>query len=172
MNIFYLHFIPQICAMYHVNKHVIKMILETAQLLCSAIHILYPENELTFMYKLTHKNHPSSVWARDNINNWKWLLSLGFALCKEYTYRYKKIHKSQAVLEQLKENIHLFENKFSQNVFYPPVPAMDEKFLIKNSNNEVVSMLSYRNYYRLGKSHIHSWQFRDIPDFIFNVPTE
>lgn len=155
--------------MFHVDRHVVKMILETAQLLSSAVHMLCSNEDeniktiiLPRLYKLSHKNHPSAIWARDNINNWTWLLYLGLALCKEYTFRYEKTHKTEELLIFLKENIHIISPIFSHEEFYPPTPAMDEQYLIKNENNEIIPMLSYRNYYINGKKHLHSWKKRNF----------
>ena len=90
MNIFYLHSIPQIAAIYHCDKHVVKMIVETAQLLATAHHELGNGDKVT--YKPTHKNHPSAVWARSSRLHYMYLQRLGLSLCKEYTKRYGKEH--------------------------------------------------------------------------------
>ena len=66
----------------------------------------------TTPYKLTHKNHPCSVWARTSLDNFKWLGELGLELCKEYTYRYDKVHKCEYYKNMLKE-----EN-------YPNIPSI------------------------------------------------
>ena len=70
MNIFYLDRDPHEAARLQCDKHVVKMILETAQLLSTA------HNELDggqIAYKTTHKNHPSAVWARKSLDNYLWL---------------------------------------------------------------------------------------------------
>ena len=103
MNIFYLHNNPEICAAYHCDKHVVKMILEYAQLLSTAHHELdgVPAIEC---YKSTHKNHPSAVWVRSSIKHYRWAYELFASLCKEYTHRYGKVHKTeQKLLQALKE---------------------------------------------------------------------
>ena len=97
MNIFILDENPKKCAEYHNDKHVVKMILETAQLLCGVHHMV--ESKLDVPYKLSHKNHPCSIWARECIENYVWLCDLGMELCLEYTYRYGKRHKSQDIIE-------------------------------------------------------------------------
>ena len=96
MNIFVLHFLPRIAAEMHCDKHVVKMILETAQLLYSAHHLAggpLPEGA----YKKTHVNHPCAIWVRDSAANYMWLCELGFWLCREYQYRYgqDKVHKTE-----------------------------------------------------------------------------
>ena len=88
MNIFYLHPISKICALYHCDKHVVKMIVETAQLLSTAHH----EHNHPVTYKSTHINHPSAIWARSSRLHYSYLVDLGKALCVEYTKRYHKTH--------------------------------------------------------------------------------
>ena len=112
MNIFYLDNDPKICAQMHVDKHCIKMILEYAQLLSTAHRILdgtvsiglgktgrkqtryvLPDDRESVLYSATHLNHPSAVWCRQSAMNYHWLYTLLVECCKEYTYRYGKIHK-------------------------------------------------------------------------------
>jgi hypothetical protein len=95
MNIFVLDWDVKKCATYHNDKHVVKMILETAQLLCGVHWSIGSEAP----YKLSHKNHPCSVWVRQDLNNYLWLCELGLELCKEYSYRYGKRHKTQEIIE-------------------------------------------------------------------------
>ena len=149
MNIFYLHDNPKVCSQYHVDKHVVKMILETAQLLSTAHWLSGGEGP----YRATHKNHPSAIWARSNKSNYRWLCELGMELCKEYTYRYGKIHKTQQHLEWLSTNIP--NGKFTQ-----PTLAMPDQY---KSDNHIDS---YRLYYIKDKSHLHSWKNRKTPEFI------
>ncbi len=99
MNIFFLDWDVKKSAEYHCDKHVVKMILETAQLLCGAHHVTdqvptkYPPSTLQVPYKLSHKNHPCAIWTRESLSNYLYLCELGLELCKEYTYRYGKRHK-------------------------------------------------------------------------------
>jgi hypothetical protein len=86
MNIFVLDLDPVKCAQYHVNCHSTKMIVEYSQLLCSAHWMT--NSGFSIPYKLSHKNHPCSVWVRECIENYLWLCDLGLSLCDEYTYRY------------------------------------------------------------------------------------
>ena len=95
MNIFFLDYDTKKCAKYHCDKHVVKMILETAQLLCGAHWVTGSEAP----YKLSHKNHPCSIWVRESLSNYLYLCDLGLELCKEYTYRYGRTHKSQQIIE-------------------------------------------------------------------------
>ena len=152
MNIFFLDFDTKKCAQYHCDKHVFKMILETAQLLCGAHWVIGNEAP----YKLSHKNHPCAIWTRTSLSNYLYLCDLGLELCKEYTYRYGKRHKSQDVIEWClinKPNIHDVD-------FTSPPLAMGDEFKI---GNDVIE--SYRNYYREGKKLIVSWKNRVIPSW-------
>jgi hypothetical protein len=155
MNIFVLDKDPKKCAKYHNDKHVVKMILETAQLLCGVHHMV--ESELDIPYKLSHKNHPCSIWARECIENYIWLCDLGMELCKEYTYRYGKRHKSQDIIEWcITNHPHLKET----GDLTPFRLAMPEECKIGG----VVE--SYREYYIKEKKYFSKWKNRDIPEFM------
>ena len=154
MNIFYLHHLPLLCAAYHVDRHVLKMIIEYCQLLCSA-HWMTGSSA---PYKLTHKNHPCAKWVRKCKGNYIWLCYLGLALCKEYTYRYKKIHKTQQHIEWLTKNIP----NIPEGKFYQPPQAMPDEY--KNK----CSIVAYRNYYRGGKKHLHSYKRAKVPSWLYN----
>lgn len=98
MNIFILNENPSISAIEQCDKHVIKMILESAQILFSSHH-LKPNLNINYdeisMYKLTHKNHPCNIWTRESLDNYIWLCIHALELCYEYTRRYNKTHKTQ-----------------------------------------------------------------------------
>ena len=91
------------CVKLLFDPHVVKMPLETAQLLYSVWWVnngSVPVSDLT-PYKCTHKNHPSAVWTRSAPYHYIWLCKYGLALCKEYTFRYKRVHKCQQHIEKL-----------------------------------------------------------------------
>lgn len=134
MNIFYLHSNPQICARYHCDVHVVKMILETAQLLSTAHHESGSGTEE--MYKPTHRNHPSAIWTRHSFENYLWLYGLFVELLAEYTYRYGKVHKSSRLVNVLATPPDLPVNGFTQ-----PTQAMPEEY--KNED----AIAAYRQYY-------------------------
>ena len=90
MNIFYLHDDPRLAASYVYDKHKVKMILESAQMLCTAHHVFGNGNNVP--YKQAHLNHPSTIWVRDNTHHYYWLYEHMLALGNEYTKRYGKIH--------------------------------------------------------------------------------
>lgn len=93
MNIFYLSSDPVEAARLQCDKHVVKMILETAQLLSTAHAELDGESPA---YKPTHKNHPSAVWVRKQRGHYEWAWRHMMALGQEYTKRYGKVHKTIA----------------------------------------------------------------------------
>ena len=92
MNIFYLDSDPVKAAKVQYNKHVVKMILESAQMLCTAHHLLDPCNSDDIPYKIAHKNHPSTIWVRQSASHYLWLYHHMIALGEEYTRRYNKTH--------------------------------------------------------------------------------
>lgn len=149
MNIFYLDDNPALAAKYHCNKHVVKMILETAQLLCSAYHMI-SNTELEIPYKLTHKNHPSAQWVRESKANFDWLCELGLELCLEYTRRYRKTHKTKAVIQWCIDN--------SDSLHFEQINPTAIRLCMPDEckiNGEPIQ--SYRNYYKKYKSNIAIW---------------
>ena len=99
MNIFVLDYDIKKCARYHCDKHVVKMILESAQMLSATVRL----NGVNQGYAITHKNHPCSKWARESISNWKWLRKLASELNREYKFRFerKNNHKSYDLIQEL-----------------------------------------------------------------------
>ena len=158
MNIFYLSNDPETCARLHCDKHVVKMILETAQLLSNAHHMLDGDQVINPIYKLTHKNHPSAIWTRASVSHYNWLWMLLAELCKEYTYRYGKVHKVQreGLLEILKDHPHNIPNK---NWLTDPTPAMPDEYKTTSA------IESYKNYYRGAKRSFARWTNRNIPEW-------
>lgn len=159
MNIFFLDENPKLSAQYHVDKHVVKMILETAQLLCGVHHMSdhvmtkYPTSTLQVPYKLSHKNHPCAIWARESLSNYLYLCELGLELGKEYTYRYGKRHKSIDVIEWCIVN----KPNIPDIGFTKPATAMPDEYKV----DSVVE--SYRNYYMGAKSELAQWKKREKP---------
>lgn len=161
MNIFVLDTDPLLAAQYHVDKHIVKMPLETAQMLCTAHHLL--ESPFEVPYKPTHKNHPCTLWVCQETANYLWLCELGMELCIEYTYRYEKRHKCQDVIEQCHKYVphsQVYPNLISYQDHTPFAQAMPEYFY---DDDPVVA---YRQYYALGKKHLHSWKKRDTPEWL------
>lgn len=153
MNIFFLDENPKLSAQYHVDKHVVKMILETAQLLCGVHHSINPFGTLQVPYKLSHKNHPCAIWARESLSNYLYLCELGLELGKEYTHRYGKKHKSVEVIEWCIVN----KPSILDIGFTKPSMAMPDEFKV----DSVVE--SYRNYYMGAKKDLACWKNREKP---------
>jgi hypothetical protein len=151
MNIFILDIDPKKCAQYHCDKHCVKMILETTQLLNNAI-IKY---DLTYIpvYKKTHINHPASIWAAETRANFDWLVKLGIALCEEYTFRYGKRHKCQSIIEGFCSS---------------KIPAGDMtsfKLCMPSQYHTSDAVESYRLYYKNEKYKFAKWKKREAPSW-------
>jgi hypothetical protein len=177
MNIFYLDNDVTKCAEMHNDKHVVKMILEYAQLLSTAHRVLdgticdgfsdsgrrkktytLSDSRNDILYSATHINHPSAVWVRQSDTNYKWLQSMLVTLCKEYTYRYDKVHKCER--DGLVEQLARLPDTIPSGHFTEPTPAMpDEVKVVGNS------IKSYRNYYINNKTHLASWKKRNKPEW-------
>ena len=176
MNIFAIEKDPYDCAKSMVDKHVVKMILETAQLLSTAHRILdgteyidktktgrnvrrwrLPDARETVLYSATHINHPSAVWCRATNNNYNWLFCHFGGLLHEYTYRYGKIHKCEDMV------VALMQPPFNIRVGYltQVTPAMPDEYKVPHN-----SVASYRNYYRGAKQRMHKWTKREVPEWI------
>jgi hypothetical protein len=176
MNIFYLNEDPKQCAQEHLDKHVVKMILEYAQLLSTAHRMLDGEQYIDsssgrkikrwkldnpqlekLLFKASHINHPSAIWCRKNVQNYMWLAELLEETCVEYTHRYGKIHSVQAsgLMQSLKNN---FPKNLPIGPFSEPTPAMpDECKIVGNS------IQSYKNYYIQKKRLFAKWTNRQMP---------
>lgn len=183
MNIFYLNNDPKLCAEMHLDKHVVKMILEYAQLLSTAHRVLdgtvstrlsksgrkqqyYPlagERD-NFLYSATHVNHPSAVWVRHSYENYEWLYKLFIALLDEYTHRYGRIHATARLIDALyTPPIHIPKGIG----FTEPTPAMPNEVKVlrevATDRYEIDSIKSYHKYYIHNKVHIAKWTKREIP---------
>jgi hypothetical protein len=158
MNIFALSLDPREAAKYHCDKHVVKMILETAQLLYCSHWMLDPDGLPSNAYKKTHPNHPCSIWIRESVENYRWLSDLGLALCNEYTYRYGKRHKTQDHLEWLSDN-------------FPPLPEVPRTQFRMAMPNEFKCedpILAYHAYYLIAKERMLIFTKRPPPPFVEN----
>jgi hypothetical protein len=178
MNIFYVNSDPEVAARSMVDRHVVKMILETAQLLSTAHRVIDGEeyvgqsqsgrkakrwrlsgNADAIMYAATHINHPSAVWVRENSANYNWLYDHLLALGREYTYRYGRTHltidKLKDILEDAPENIE------QSNVMTKMPSCMDKQYIVS-----LDPIINYRNYYNYGKTDLLRWSNRPPPQWI------
>lgn len=154
MNIFCVDHDPIIAANSLCDKHVVKMVLETAQMLSSAIRIT---SGIEYGYKITHRNHPCSIWTRTSKGNFDWLKIHGIALCEEYTYRYHKIHKSSSII------INASNETIPNGSLTAFAQAMPEQF------RDPDPVKAYRNYYRNEKIDLLVYTNRSPPTWLADI---
>ena len=175
MNIFYLHEDPIQNAKWHIDKHIVKMPIEYAQLMSTAHRLLdgemylgktaigrnikrwklYDERE-DILYKASHINHPSAIWVRESIENYFQMYKLYMAVLSEFTNRYGKIHgssKPSIALIRPPSNIPMVKGTQLPQ-------CMPEICKVKNN-----PILAYRNYYIVEKNSFASWKNREIPEW-------
>ena len=157
MNLFILSLIQCEIAMFMMDKHVSKILLEAVQMLCSAKRVLDPNDEINEkIYKLAHKNHPVTIWCRKSKANFLWTLDLVEALHNEWRFRYghptTKFHKSYLMAMILKENMPR-DDAFEEKGLTEFALAMPVEYKTKDA------VESYRNYYMSEeKQKIASWK--------------
>ena len=177
MNIFYISENPVQAAQWMVDKHVVKMILESAQLLSTAHRLLdgreiegksktgrkarrwiLSDSREPVLYSATHINHPSAIWCRQSVENYNWLADHLHALLQEYTYRYEKKHKVEGDLFYML----MSPPKNLQEYDMTKMPsAMADEYKISDD-----PVTNYRNYYKFGKTSMHNWKNRQPPEWI------
>lgn len=155
MNIFYLDHNPVRAAQMQCNKHVVKMVLETAQLLCTAHRELGNDNAK--LYNSTHINHPSAVWARESSANYQWLYVHFMGLAQEYRLRYGKEHKSWRKLGKLLRSMPPQIKRGRQT----PV-----KLALPTEYKRACPVESYRAYYAGDKAAMLSYTKREWPEWL------
>lgn len=146
MNIFATDKNPVICAQQHCDVHVIKMILETAQLLSTA-HVVVTGVQVA--YKKTHANHPCGIWVRESAHNYKWAYQLFVALLNEYTFRFGKVHKSA----QYKKALSVI----------PPLPVIGLTKFAQAMPEVYRGTCSHAAYRRYIRAKLKEWTQRDKP---------
>jgi hypothetical protein len=160
VNIFILDQDMQKNVKSYVNKHVVKMCLESCQMLSNAYYITGQE-ELA-PYLINHPYHRCSKWVTESLSNWFWMQELGLEICKEYTYRYGKQHKCEQIMKDMiipnLKDIGLTEH------------VIDVEDLIKagyTAPSDVVE--AYRSYYNVCKQHLFNWKNRTVPEWIIKA---
>jgi len=152
MNIFVLDLDISRCARYHCDRHVSKMILESVQILCTALHA----RGFAPPYRPTHAKHPCVLWVAESYDNFLWLGQLARSLNEEYRYRYGKDrdHASIAVLEQIQAM------RFEARGMTEFAQAMPEQYKVPGD-----AVSAYRAFY-LGEKHAFAkWTGRDAPEW-------
>jgi hypothetical protein len=161
MNLFSTSECPDQSARWLVDRHVSKMGLEATQCLCTAYH----EQDIEAPYRPSHKNHPTSIWIRASYDNFQWAIAHGHAIFDEYTARYGKIHKSQAVLDWCEENVSKLG--FDSFDLTPFAIAISDDSICRTlpEFDESDPIMAYRYYVKFDKAHLHAWK-RNKPEWI------
>ena len=173
MNIFYLDRNPIVAAQMMCDKHVVKMILESAQMLSTAHRVLDGDEYANKMglYKLAHKNHPSTIWVRTSSENYRWLFNHYDALMQEYTYRYDKTHATSRLRDALNKTPDNISSTQYPNISSTQYPNTDPPMCMPDYCKGDDTVLSYQTYYIVEKSGFAKWKRRDIPEW-FNAERE
>ena len=178
MNIFYLDSDPIQAAKWQCDKHIIKMPLETAQMLCTAHRCLDGFRRLKFtpkgrkvthfemfnkfhdalFYKATHWNHPSTQWIMESDEHYRWAYEHWIALSQEFAQRQGKAHKSWEVLA---DYLLAPPSNIASAGFSEPPTAINEEWQHLIVPDDTVQ--SYRNYYQVAKRHLHKWKQNQPP---------
>ena len=151
MNIFILDSNPVLSVIYHTDKHIVKMPIESTQILCTVLH--HTQQAPDWAYKPTHKTHPCVKWASESLDNWIWLQNYTLLLGKEYTFRYNKYHKSIEIAQYLPT---------------PNLPSLGLTPFAKCVPEEFKGLPvieAYRQYFIKYKNHIKHYTRRPIPEW-------
>jgi len=153
MNIFVLDLNIERCARYHCDQHVVKMILESTQIICTVLN----KKGFQTPYRSTHTKHPCVLWAGESFDNLQWLSRLARALNREYKYRYRKSgpHVSIHVLDQVKEM------RFESLGMTEFAQAMPDKYKVTGD-----PVRAYRAFYVGEKLPFATWTRRKRPKWI------
>jgi len=159
MNIFYFYDCPEKSAQAQPDKMLVKMPLETAQMLCTAHRVLDGDvyADTVGLYKTAYKNHPCTIWARESSINYMWLYKHFLALGKEYTYRYGKKH---ATLDRLKYLTNRPKNITINNSMTEMPQCMPDYCKVQNN-----PIQAYKSYYINEKKRFATWKKRQIPNW-------
>ena len=156
MNIFVLSENPREAARLHCDKHVVKMILESAQMISTTLNYY----GIRGPYKTTHLNHPCTIWARQSSDNFMWLWELARSLNEEYVFRYEKYLMHLAWNKIRNTVIPMKAIPWPERGLTPFAQAMPDQY--KNEN----AVTAYRAYYLGEKSHLLQYTRRELPEWV------
>ena len=150
LNIFLLDHDIERCAQYHCDQHVVKMILESVQILCTALHKKGHDTP----YKPTHGKHPCVLWVEQSFDNFLWLKELTLSLNDEYRYRFAKPvnHRSIEVLHSISAH------RYARRGLTPFAQAMPAEYKVPGD-----PVAAYRRFYLAEKRHFARWTRREKP---------
>ena len=158
MNIFYLDSDPVVAAQMLCNRHVVKMGLESVQML----GCLLPQDMAP--YKHTHRNHPSTVWALTSDENYLWLVRHAEAIFAEYTKRYGKIHKSELALIKIKAIVNALVDSGAFHRMFPRIGLTPMPQCMPDDCKVLAdSVAAYRKYYKKHKASFAIWPENQTP---------
>jgi hypothetical protein len=163
MNLFVLSLDHKTNARYHVDKHVIKMGLEATQLLST---IAKERCGIDVGYKSTYVNHSVTQWVGTSLDNFLWTTLYAGALFQEYTYRFERIHKSEAVLNGI--GLHL--EAISE--ILPDIGPTPHHLAVSPELKHLEPVLAYRAYYLKNKKRLFKWTKRQVPPWIVDPQYE
>ena len=173
MQLFILSLNHKECAEFMMDKHVSKIIIEAVQMLSSAKRIIDPNDPNTSydeLYKITHVNHPVTIWIRQSLDNYQWTLDMIEAMHNEWKFRYdhplEKIHASYKIAQKLS----LWRPRADQ---FPVVGLTPFAQAIPNIYKSDDIIESYRKYYQSEeKQKIATWKKRSKPEWYHfsNIP--
>lgn len=149
MNIFVLDENPVQAAVWHVDRHAVKLPLEAAQMLCTNLHLA----GVPAHYRPGFANHPCTKWSRASRDNFLWLCSYGLAVAAEYTHRYGRVHACQAIIADCQQRADVI----------PAGPRTPFAQAMPLQYQQADAVLAYRAYYCGAKGHLARWSFRQPP---------
>lgn len=183
MNLFLLDKDPVIAAQSQCNAHVVKMVVESAQMLSTAHRMLdgnmsiergisktgrktsikrweLPDARENLLYKACHAGHPCTVWTMKSSNNYNWHWVHFAALCDEYTHRYGKVHKTDDLLRKVLREL-------PRSIAVGPLSSLP---LAMGAAPECIDYSdpvgSYRKFYQTKQSRFKMvWTKREIPEW-------
>ena len=159
MNIFHLDKDPLLCARYHCDKHVVKMILETGQMLCTAYQRHYGLKD--DLYKPAYPHHPMTKWVGNTLGNYFFTMKLFNHLLDEYNYRYNKWHKSSRINLLLNGKYIKWHNMTGE--FTTPPLCMPDEYKLDDY------VQSYKNYYIGEKMYFAKYNYSETPYWLKEV---
>lgn len=155
MNIFVLDRNIRECARAHCDQHVHKMILESVQLLCTALS----KKGFETPYRPTHAAHPCTLWVERSYDNFQWLAELATELNREYLFRYQRSqdHASIAVLSRIESF------RYAADGLTDFAQAMPDEYKVQGD-----AVTAYRRFYEGDKASFARWTRRPAPTWWLN----
>ena len=161
MNRFLINYSPELCARDLCDKHVVKMPLEEAQMLCTTVRLHAPEYaEFAGLYRAVHQKHPCTIWAGQTRANYLYSLDMFREMCREYTHRYGKVHASWRLYDALIDAAQCVPD----GDITPHPECFSEHTDLKSGRPWPIQ--SYRKFYMTKQRRFKMvWTKRDVPDW-------